>query len=245
MILTPWSPGTCSKRRRTIAWDDGGMSWSLGTGTMTIELRPLVPIDDLRATFLGLMLSPDVGRILTGRGLEVDPLPPTSSPTRPTPGLPDPPDEGAAKPGDGALEFRASDCRTSSSSTGSPACGWGFRAGGVPRDAHRVAGALSRPIRRAPGAVRQQGRGGWGVRQHVRPDRGHIGMSETIRIEGLTRRYGSTVAVSGADLAVDDCEILGLVGPNGAGKTTTLRMLATLLVPSRGRRPHPGPQHPS
>jgi ABC-2 type transport system ATP-binding protein len=59
-------------------------------------------------------------------------------------------------------------------------------------------------------------------------------MTETMRIEGLTRRYGRTVAVSGVDLAVGDSEILGLVGPNGAGKTTTLRMLATLLVPSSG-----------
>ena len=59
-------------------------------------------------------------------------------------------------------------------------------------------------------------------------------MTETIRIEGLTRRYGRTIAVSGVDLAVEDSEILGLVGPNGAGKTTTLRMLSTLLVPSDG-----------
>jgi ABC-2 type transport system ATP-binding protein len=59
-------------------------------------------------------------------------------------------------------------------------------------------------------------------------------MTETIRIEGLTRRYGRTVAVSGVDLSVEGSEILGLVGPNGAGKTTTLRMLATLLVPSSG-----------
>lgn len=59
-------------------------------------------------------------------------------------------------------------------------------------------------------------------------------MSETIRIEGLTKRYGRTMAVSGVDLSVEDSEILGLVGPNGAGKTTTLRMLATLLVPSSG-----------
>jgi ABC-2 type transport system ATP-binding protein len=59
-------------------------------------------------------------------------------------------------------------------------------------------------------------------------------MTQTIQIEGLTRRYGRTVAVSGVDLTVEASEILGLVGPNGAGKTTTLKMLATLLVPSGG-----------
>jgi ABC-2 type transport system ATP-binding protein len=59
-------------------------------------------------------------------------------------------------------------------------------------------------------------------------------MTETIRIHGLTRRYGPTLAVAGVDLSVEDSEILGLVGPNGAGKTTTLKMLATLLVPSSG-----------
>ncbi len=59
-------------------------------------------------------------------------------------------------------------------------------------------------------------------------------MTELLRIEGLTRRYGSTVAVAGIDLDVGPGEIVGLVGPNGAGKTTTMRMLATLLVPSAG-----------
>ena len=53
-------------------------------------------------------------------------------------------------------------------------------------------------------------------------------MTETRRIDGLTRRYGRTGAVSGVDLSGEDSEIVGLVGPNGAGKTTTLRMLATL-----------------
>jgi len=59
-------------------------------------------------------------------------------------------------------------------------------------------------------------------------------MTETIRIEGLTRRYGRTIAVSGVDLAVEDSEILGLVGPNGAGKTTTLRLLCALIAPTSG-----------
>jgi ABC-2 type transport system ATP-binding protein len=59
-------------------------------------------------------------------------------------------------------------------------------------------------------------------------------MSITIRTEGLTKRYGRTLAVAGLDLSVGEAEIFGLVGPNGAGKTTTLKMLATLIVPSAG-----------
>jgi ABC-2 type transport system ATP-binding protein len=41
-------------------------------------------------------------------------------------------------------------------------------------------------------------------------------------------------AVDGIDLHVERGEIFGLLGPNGAGKTTTQRMLATLLVPTKG-----------
>jgi ABC-2 type transport system ATP-binding protein len=59
-------------------------------------------------------------------------------------------------------------------------------------------------------------------------------MSAIVRTERLTKRYGSSVAVAGVDLTVEQGEIFGLVGPNGAGKTTTLKMLATLLVPNAG-----------
>jgi ABC-2 type transport system ATP-binding protein len=59
-------------------------------------------------------------------------------------------------------------------------------------------------------------------------------MSAVVKAERLTKRYGSSVAVAGIDLAIDQGEIFGLVGPNGAGKTTTLKMLATLLVPNAG-----------
>ena len=51
---------------------------------------------------------------------------------------------------------------------------------------------------------------------------------------GLVRRYGSTVAVDGIDLAVGRGEIYGFLGPNGAGKSTLIRMLCTLLRPSAG-----------
>jgi ABC-2 type transport system ATP-binding protein len=59
-------------------------------------------------------------------------------------------------------------------------------------------------------------------------------MSVIVRTDGLTKRYDSTLAVAGLDLAVEAGEIFGLVGPNGAGKSTTLRILATLLRPSGG-----------
>ena len=58
-------------------------------------------------------------------------------------------------------------------------------------------------------------------------------------------RGGAVEAVRGVDLEVRAGEIFGFLGPNGAGKTTTLRMLATLLKPTggrrdgRGRRPRP------
>jgi len=56
-----------------------------------------------------------------------------------------------------------------------------------------------------------------------------------IHAEGLTRRYGPTLAVDGLDLRLRKGEILGLLGPNGAGKSTTMKMLTGCLAPSGGR----------
>lgn len=53
--------------------------------------------------------------------------------------------------------------------------------------------------------------------------------------EGLTRRFGPTVAVNGIDLSIRPGEFYGLLGPNGAGKTTTIKMLTGLLRPHAGR----------
>ena len=44
-----------------------------------------------------------------------------------------------------------------------------------------------------------------------------------ISAQGLTKRYGSTVAVDHIDLDVRAGEIVGILGPNGSGKTTTIR----------------------
>ena len=51
----------------------------------------------------------------------------------------------------------------------------------------------------------------------------------------LHRQFDRVHALRGIDIAVTPGEIYGFLGPNGAGKTTTLRILTTLLLPSRGR----------
>src|SRR3954452_14399922 len=56
-----------------------------------------------------------------------------------------------------------------------------------------------------------------------------------VQAEGIVKRFGSTVALDGVDLAVEEGTVLGLLGPNGAGKTTMVRVLATLLRPDQGR----------
>jgi ABC-2 type transport system ATP-binding protein len=56
-----------------------------------------------------------------------------------------------------------------------------------------------------------------------------------IRAEGLTKRFGSFVAVDGVSFEVTAGSIFGLLGANGAGKSTTIRMLCGLLAPSGGR----------
>ncbi len=60
-------------------------------------------------------------------------------------------------------------------------------------------------------------------------------MSYVIEAEGLTKRFGTTQALAGVDLAVKPGTVLGVLGPNGAGKTTAVRVLATLLKADSGR----------
>ena len=56
-----------------------------------------------------------------------------------------------------------------------------------------------------------------------------------IRVEGLSKRFGSVKALDGIDLEVPSATVFGLLGPNGAGKTTTIRVLSTILPPDGGK----------
>jgi heme exporter protein A len=56
-----------------------------------------------------------------------------------------------------------------------------------------------------------------------------------IELDGLERRYGERVALSGVDVRVEEGQTLAVLGGNGAGKTTLLRVLAGLLRPHAGR----------
>jgi ABC-2 type transport system ATP-binding protein len=56
-----------------------------------------------------------------------------------------------------------------------------------------------------------------------------------IEAEGLTKRYGDTLAVDDLSFSVEPGKITGFLGPNGAGKTTTMRLILGLDRPTAGR----------
>ncbi|MBS7623300.1 ATP-binding cassette domain-containing protein [Candidatus Bathyarchaeota archaeon] len=61
-----------------------------------------------------------------------------------------------------------------------------------------------------------------------------MGEDTVITVSGLTKRYGSLLAVDHVDFQVKEGEIFGFLGPNGAGKTTTIRILTGLSNPTSG-----------
>jgi ABC-2 type transport system ATP-binding protein len=59
-------------------------------------------------------------------------------------------------------------------------------------------------------------------------------MSASVEARGVRKEYGELVAVEDLSFAVERGQILGVLGPNGAGKTTAIRVLTTILAPTRG-----------
>jgi ABC-2 type transport system ATP-binding protein len=59
-------------------------------------------------------------------------------------------------------------------------------------------------------------------------------VSAAVEVDGVEKRYGPLVAVADLTFHAEPGEILGVLGPNGAGKTTAIRVLTTILSPSRG-----------
>jgi branched-chain amino acid transport system ATP-binding protein len=57
----------------------------------------------------------------------------------------------------------------------------------------------------------------------------------SLRVEGLTRRFGGLTALDNVSFAVDERSITGLIGPNGSGKTVTFDCITGFYAPTKGR----------
>lgn len=60
-------------------------------------------------------------------------------------------------------------------------------------------------------------------------------MSEVVKCENLTKRYGGLTALDQVSFTLESGRIVGLLGPNGSGKTTLIKLANGLLVPSSGK----------
>lgn len=56
-----------------------------------------------------------------------------------------------------------------------------------------------------------------------------------LRVENLTKRFGSLTAVNDVSFEVEEGQILSIIGPNGAGKSTLFKLIGSFLAPSAGR----------
>jgi ABC-2 type transport system ATP-binding protein len=61
------------------------------------------------------------------------------------------------------------------------------------------------------------------------------GRRPMLEARGLTKYYGSVLAVQSIDFSLESGQVLGYLGPNGSGKSTTVKMLIGLLEPSSGQ----------
>ena len=58
-------------------------------------------------------------------------------------------------------------------------------------------------------------------------------MNAIVKVGGLTKTYGGTIAVDEISFEVQEGEIFGMVGPNGAGKTTAFNAITGFLPPAK------------
>src|SRR6476660_3301345 len=56
-----------------------------------------------------------------------------------------------------------------------------------------------------------------------------------LRMQGVGKRFGATIALAGVDLTVDAGQVLALVGENGAGKSTLMKVLSGAHLPDEGQ----------
>ncbi|MBQ9911158.1 MAG: ABC transporter ATP-binding protein [Lachnospiraceae bacterium] len=59
-------------------------------------------------------------------------------------------------------------------------------------------------------------------------------MSELLRCENLTKKYGNVVALNNISFTLESGKLIGLLGPNGSGKTTLIKLINGLLTPNEG-----------
>ena len=60
-------------------------------------------------------------------------------------------------------------------------------------------------------------------------------MTELLRLDGISKRFGSIVVANALDLSIQSTEALGILGPNGAGKTSLFGLITGTLRPDGGR----------
>ena len=64
-------------------------------------------------------------------------------------------------------------------------------------------------------------------------------MTSPVAVEGLTKRFGSTLALDNVSLEVQQAELFGLLGPDGGGNTTHMDLMAgSMTWTARRRSPH-------
>jgi len=92
----------------------------------------------------------------------------------------------------------------------------------------------ARPVQDLLGRIYRESPGIVSADPPATPDEMEAGPPPAIRLEGLSKSFGSVRALDGVDLVVEEGAVFGFLGPNGAGKTTTLRILTGLARPGTG-----------